>query len=112
MPTFAYSAFISRPSAQKCGGVQKKTIANRYTAVPSSPPVTAAQPTSGGLAPAAPPHTMFCHVRRLSQTVYISVYPTNPVSASDAASTLIVSVISTNESAPRTQPNTSAAAGD
>ena len=37
--------------------------------MPSRPPVTAAQPTSGGTAPAAPPMTMFCGVRRLSQTV-------------------------------------------
>ena len=32
-------------------------------------PVTAAQPTSGGTAPAAPPITMFCGVRRFSHTV-------------------------------------------
>ena len=35
----------------------------------TTPPVTAAHPTSGGTAPAAPPMTMFCGVRRLSQTV-------------------------------------------
>jgi hypothetical protein len=33
------------------------------------PPVTAAQATSGGTAPAAPPMTMFCGVVRLSHTV-------------------------------------------
>ena len=32
-------------------------------------PVAAAQPISGGNAPAAPPMTMFCGVRRFSQTV-------------------------------------------
>ena len=32
-------------------------------------PVAAAQPTSGGNAPASPPMTMFCGVRRFSQTV-------------------------------------------
>ena len=32
----------------------------------STRPVTAAQPTSGGKAPAAPPMTMFWGVRRLS----------------------------------------------
>ena len=32
-------------------------------------PVAAAQPTSGGTAPAAPPMTMFCGERRLSQIV-------------------------------------------
>ena len=42
---------------------------NRITAVPLNEPVTAAQPTSGGTAPAAPPITMFCGVRRLSQMV-------------------------------------------
>ena len=32
-------------------------------------PVTAAQPIIGGKAPAAPPMTMFCGVRRFSQRV-------------------------------------------
>ncbi len=32
-------------------------------------PVAAAQPIIGGSAPAAPPMTMFCGVRRLSQIV-------------------------------------------
>jgi hypothetical protein len=32
-------------------------------------PVTAAQPIIGGKAPAAPPITMFCGVRRFSHTV-------------------------------------------
>ena len=32
-------------------------------------PVAAAQPTSGGTAPAAPPITMFCGVERFSQRV-------------------------------------------
>jgi hypothetical protein len=32
-------------------------------------PVAAAQPISGGKAPAAPPMTMFCGVRRYNQTV-------------------------------------------
>jgi hypothetical protein len=35
-------------------------------------PVAAAQPTSGGTAPAAPPMTMFCGVERFSQRVYTS----------------------------------------
>ena len=38
-------------------------------AVQESSPVTAAQPTRGGTAPAAPPMTMFWAVRRLSQMV-------------------------------------------
>ncbi|SII80350.1 Uncharacterised protein [Mycobacteroides abscessus subsp. abscessus] len=34
-----------------------------------SPPVTADQPMSTGMHPAAPPHTMFCVVRRLRMSV-------------------------------------------
>ena len=33
-------------------------------------PVGAAQPITGGSAPAAPPMTMFCGVRRFSHAVY------------------------------------------
>ena len=33
-------------------------------------PVTAAQPTSGGIEPARPPITMFCAVVRFSHIVY------------------------------------------
>ena len=36
----------------------------------ASVPVTAAHPMSTGMQPAAPPHTMFCGVRRLSSIVY------------------------------------------
>ena len=43
----------------------KKSI----TAVPLTEPRTAAQPTSGGTAPAAPPITMFWGVERLSHIV-------------------------------------------
>ncbi len=35
----------------------------------STPPVTQAQPTIGGNAPAAPPMTMFCGVERFSHIV-------------------------------------------
>jgi len=34
-----------------------------------TPPVTAAHPTMGGKAPAAPPMTMFCGVLRFSHIV-------------------------------------------
>jgi hypothetical protein len=44
-------------------------IANSAIAPQPTSPVTAAQPMSGGKAPAAPPITMFCGVRRLSQIV-------------------------------------------
>ena len=57
-------------SAQKCGGVQKKTIANAIHASSESVPVTAAQPTSTGAAPAAPPMTMFWADDRFSHSVY------------------------------------------
>ena len=56
-------------SAQKCGGVHTKMIANRIHAGAASEPVTAAQPTSAGTAPAAPPITMFCVVVRFSHIV-------------------------------------------
>ena len=38
-------------------------------ALPADVPVTAAQPITGGSAPAAPPMTMFCGVRRFSHIV-------------------------------------------
>ena len=57
-------------SAQKCGGVQTKTIAKSASAGTVRLPVAAAHPTSGGTAPAAPPITMFCGVERLSTRVY------------------------------------------
>ena len=42
---------------------------NRMTGAQSSDPVTAAQPISTGMQPAAPPQTMFCGVRRFSTSV-------------------------------------------
>ena len=110
-PTFSYSPFISSDSAQKCGGVQKNTMKKSSTAVALIEPVTAAHPTSGGTAPAAPPITMFCGVRRFSHTVYTSTYPRKPANARLAASTLTASESSRNESAARQQPNVSAAVG-
>src|SRR5438105_8119542 len=69
-PTSRYWRRSKRASDQKCGGVQKKMTANSATAGRLRDPVTTAQPTSGGKAPAAPPTTMFCRVERFSQTVY------------------------------------------
>ena len=40
-------------------------MANKNRAGIVSDPVTAAHPTSGGMAPAPPPMTMFCGVARL-----------------------------------------------
>src|SRR5579859_6427782 len=56
-------------SAQKCGGVQKKMSAKSAQAKGLNDPVTTAQPTSGGNAPAAPPTTMFWVDERLSHIV-------------------------------------------
>ena len=69
MPTFAYSSRRSIASAQKCGGVQMKMIRNRISACGCTVPVTAAQPSTGGAAPAAPPMTMFCGVARFRNSV-------------------------------------------
>ena len=57
-------------SAQKCGGVQKNIAANSTIGASASEFVTAAQPTSTGTAPAAPPITMFCVLVRFSHIVY------------------------------------------
>lgn len=56
-------------SAQVCGGVQKKITANIASAGQAMESVTADQPIITGMHPAAPPHTMFCAVRRLSTSV-------------------------------------------
>ena len=44
-------------------------IRNRSNAPSPKCPLAAAQPASAGIAPAAPPITMFCGVTRLSQQV-------------------------------------------
>ena len=59
-------------SAQKCGGVQKNITPNMTSAGQPTVPVTADQPITTGMHPAAPPQTMFCEVRRLSSSVYTS----------------------------------------
>ena len=56
-------------NAQLCGGVQKKMIANIAMAGHPMLPVTADQPISTGMPLAAPPHTTFCEVRRLINSV-------------------------------------------
>ena len=55
--------------AQKWGGVQAKMMAKSTTGAQLRVPVTAAQPTSTGTAPAAPPITMFWVDVRFSQRV-------------------------------------------
>ena len=69
MPALAYSSLRAMASAQKCGGVQMKMMRNSSSAFGSMESVTAAQPSTGGAAPAAPPMTMFCEVARLRYTV-------------------------------------------
>lgn len=49
-----------------CGGVQKKITKNITSAGQPMVPVTADQPITTGMQPAAPPHTTFWEVRRLS----------------------------------------------
>ena len=46
-----------------------KMMANSRIGMAESEPVTASQPITGGNAPAAPPMTMFCGVRRFSHIV-------------------------------------------
>jgi hypothetical protein len=46
-----------------------KMMAKRTSGSSETSPVTDAQPTIGGKAPAAPPMTMFCGVRRFSHMV-------------------------------------------
>ena len=56
-------------SAQKCGGVHRNITTNSITGVHARLSVTAAQPTSTGTAPAAPPMTMFWVLVRFSHSV-------------------------------------------
>ena len=58
------------PSAQVCGGVQKKITPNITNAGHCTVPATAAQPITTGMQPAAPPQTTFCDVRRFRPSVY------------------------------------------
>src|SRR5690606_27161485 len=84
MPTLAYSFSRYNASAQKCGGAQQKMIRNSSKASGDTWPVTAVQPSTGGIAPAAPPMTMFCGVARLRNTVYTTAYPTMEAKVSTA----------------------------
>ena len=68
-PAAAYSSFRKIAIAQKCGGVHKNTIANKIRLAGPTRPSSAASMIIGAVAPAAPPITMFCGVRGLSQMV-------------------------------------------
>ena len=50
-------------------GKRFRALDFRDGAIHPTDPVTAAQPITGGKAPAAPPMTMFCGVRRFSHIV-------------------------------------------
>ena len=70
----AQLAFIWVQVPRLTGGVNTDKIFLYYgsksaKAAGATSPVAAAQPTIGGSAPAAPPMTMFCGVRRFSQIV-------------------------------------------
>ena len=68
-PALAYSSRRYSANAQKCGGVQAKIIKNSVSASAVTSPVIAAQPSTGGMAPDAPPMTIFCGVMGLRITV-------------------------------------------
>src|SRR5580704_11448453 len=57
-PARAYSSLRLSASAQKWGGVHRKMIRNRTSGSSPISPVAAAQPITGGSAPAAPPITI------------------------------------------------------
>ena len=54
------------------GGVHSRIIRNSSSGSSPTVPVAATQPMTGGNAPAAPPITMFCGVRRFSHIVYMT----------------------------------------
>ena len=75
-------------------------------------PVTAAQPMSGGSAPAAPPMTMFWGVVRLSEhRVDDHVERRRPSSVRNAATRFVVTASSPKLMTVRISPNTSASSG-
>ena len=55
--------------AQKCAGVQKKTVAASAIGINRQPTSAAAQPASTAQLPAAPPMTMLSTERRLRNKV-------------------------------------------
>ncbi len=69
MPTFAYSSRLYSANAQKCGGVQAKIIRNIINDSGETILLTAAQPSIGGIAPDAPPMTIFIGVAGFKNTV-------------------------------------------
>ena len=67
-------------SAHVCGGVQKKIMRNNTTACHhwwgmsgGRLSVMTAHPTTTGMQPASPPHTMFMWVRRFKNFVYTRI---------------------------------------
>ena len=69
IPTLAYSSRLYKAKAQKCGGVQAKIIKNIISDSGATTLLTAAQPNIGGIAPDAPPITIFIGVAGFRNTV-------------------------------------------
>src|SRR3546814_20456181 len=65
-------------SAQKCGGVHRKMSVMSRSGSNVTSPVTAAQPITGGKAPAAPPVTMFCEIGSASGREGVCQYVSIP----------------------------------
>ena len=68
-PARAYSFERYSASDQKWGGVQAKMMRKSSSASGATSFATAAQPSTGGIAPEAPPITMFCGVAGFRSTV-------------------------------------------
>ena len=64
-----YSSFLKIASAQKCGGVHKKIIPNKIKGSMDKWPVAHIYPIIGGIAPAAPPITIFWEVNLFKKIV-------------------------------------------
>src|SRR6218665_3936888 len=71
-PDWRDSPTRDKGSAHKRGGVRQKKNRNRNSASGPAVWVIAAQPSTGGMAPEAPPITMFCGVRGLRVSVEIT----------------------------------------
>ena len=79
IPAALYWSLRYSASAQKCGGVHKNIRENMShgrglpksngLVIETASPMAAAQPTKGGVAPAAPPMTIFWTLVRFNQSV-------------------------------------------
>src|ERR1700704_903090 len=88
--------------------VRTMMIRNRTSGASSMSPVAAAQPITGGSAPAAPPMTMFWGVSRLSHIVYTTTEKRIEKESSAAACTPAAMPRTAMAPQARTSPNASA----